>query len=92
MMNCLINQLDLHLHNAKKFGGDYATRRTYFDQAFGMVLMCCALYPNECKKLERLWEEVYRPKFEEMVFSMTTEVAKGTNPSEWRKNPGNAFI
>ena len=71
MMNCLINQLDVHLHNCKKFGENhYPTARTYFDQAFGMLLMACAYDPTNCTKYERLWEETYRPAFEKIVYKI----------------------
>ena len=55
MMNCLINQLDV---------------RTYFDQAFGMLLMACAYDPNNCAKYEQLWNETYKPAFEKIVFKI----------------------
>ena len=71
MMNCLINQLDVHLHNCKKFGENhYPTARTYFDQAFGMLLMACAYDPNNCAQYERLWNETYKPAFEKIVYKI----------------------
>lgn len=71
MMNCLINQLDLQLNNCKKFDeNNYQTARTYFDQAFGMLMMACAYDPNNYPKYERLWEEVYKPAFEKIVYKI----------------------
>lgn len=67
-MNTLIAMLDRHLSDCKKYADSYAFRRTYFDQAFGMVRMFTALYPNEDAKVGELWEEVYRPQFEKILW------------------------
>ena len=67
MMNTLINALDRQMkwckdEHLKEF------RRTYFDQAFGMVQMASYFYPNDSKRIENLWNEVYRPQFEKLVY------------------------
>ena len=67
MMNTLIMTLDRQLkwckdETLKGF------RRTYFDQAFGMVQMACCFYPNDHKRIVNLWEDVYRPQFEKLVY------------------------
>ena len=67
-MITLINQLDRHLSMCKKYADSHSLRRTYFDQAFGMLTMYCALYPNNYQKAEQLWDEVYRPQFEALVY------------------------
>ena len=67
-MITLINQLDRHLSMCKKYADSHSLRRTYFDQAFGMLTMYCALYPNNYQKAEKLWDEVYRPQFEALVY------------------------
>jgi hypothetical protein len=33
-----------------------------------MLTMYCALYPNNYSKAEKLWEEVYRPQFEALLW------------------------
>lgn len=67
-MITLINMLDRHLSNCRKHADSQSLRRTYFDQAFGMVLMYCALFPNNCQKAEQLWDDVYRSQFEEILW------------------------
>lgn len=67
-MNTLILMLDRHLDYCKKFAMSQSLKRTYFDQAFGMLTMYCALYPNDYSKAEKLWEEVYRPQFEKILW------------------------
>ena len=67
MMNTLINALDRQLTWCKdETLKDF--RSTYFDQAFGMVQMACNFYPNDYKRIETLWEDVYRPQFEKLVY------------------------
>ena len=67
MMNTLINALDRQLEWCKKENlKDF--RKTYFDQAFGMAQMARYFYPNDRKHIEALWEEVYRPAFERLVY------------------------
>ena len=69
MMTTLINALDLQLKWCKS--EHYKTfRKTYFDQAFGMLTMYNALYPNDFSKTEKLWNEVYRPQFEELIYGV----------------------
>ena len=67
-MNTLINQLDRHLSMCKEYADSRSLRRTYFDQAFGMLTMYNALYPNDFSKTEKLWNEIYRPHFEALVY------------------------
>ena len=72
MMNTLINALDRQLEQCKKENlKDF--RKTYFDQAFGMAQMACFFYPNDHKHIEALWEEVYRPAFEKIVYGLEGE-------------------
>jgi hypothetical protein len=67
MMNTLINALDRQL---KWCGDEMLTtfRKTYFDQAFGMAQMACCFYPNDAERIQNLWEDVYRPAFEKLVY------------------------
>lgn len=67
-MTTLINLLDRHLRQCKKYADSQSLKRTYFDQAFGMLTMYCALYPNNSQKAENLWDEVYRPQFEAILW------------------------
>ena len=70
MMNTLINCLDSHLRDCRMYADSTSLRRTYFDQAFGMLTMYNALYPNDFAKTEKLWNEVYRPQFEEIIYGV----------------------
>lgn len=67
MMNTLINALDRQLKWCKNEFAT-ATRKTYFDQAFGMAQMACCFYPNDSKRIQNLWEDVYRPQFENLIY------------------------
>ena len=67
-MATLINLLDRHLRQCQKYADSQSLKRTYFDQAFGMLTMYCALYPNNSQKAEKLWDEVYRPQFEKILW------------------------
>ena len=59
-MNNLIVMLDRWLNYANKFP-EHA--KQYFTQAFGMVEYHLYLFPNDGDKVEKLWNEVYRPQF-----------------------------
>ena len=67
-MNTLIIMLDRQFSDCKKYADSYSFRRTYYDQAFGMVRMFIALYPNEELQVTKLWNEVYKPQFENLVY------------------------
>lgn len=69
MMNTLINALDRNLKWCKD---EYhpTAKRASFDQAFGMAQMACSFYPQESKKIEKLWEEVYKPQFEKLIYGV----------------------
>ena len=64
-MNTLIIYLDQCIKNAKN--PNYPTR-TAFDQAFGALMYHLLAHPNDSHKAEKLWEEVYRPQFEQMLY------------------------
>ena len=90
-MKKLIELLNYYV-NACTNATDTATRRTFFDQATGAVQMYCYLNIKNESKVVALWDNTYRPKFEAIVYPATTEVMQKIDRSEWRKNPGNAFI
>lgn len=90
-MDKLIEMLNYYV-NACANANDAATRRTFFDQATGAVQMYCFLNIKNESKAVTLWDNIYRPKFEAIVFPAIAEVAQKVDHSEWRKNPGNAFI
>lgn len=90
-MEKLLEMLNYYV-NACTNAKDTATRRTFFDQATGAVQMYCYLNIKDEHKVLALWDNTYRPKFEAIVYPATTEVMQKVNRSEWRKNPGNAFV
>lgn len=90
-MDKLIEMLNYYV-NACASAKDTPTRRTFFDQATGAVQMYCLLNTKNEPKVVALWDNTYRPKFEAMVYPATTEVMQRIDHSEWRKNPGDAFI
>ena len=49
---------------------DTSIRKTYFDQAFGMVTLASVLLPiEEFDNLCGMWDE-YKPKFESLVYGI----------------------
>ena len=67
-MNTLINLLDYYISLVKR--GDRETRLTFLNQAFGAVQYHSFLFPNEHQKLEKLWNETYKPQFEHYVYGV----------------------
>lgn len=63
MLECLTENLELHLHLAKKFGYTFDKFKDYASEAYGMVLMFCALCPDKCAEASELWEKKYKPLF-----------------------------
>ena len=45
-----------------------STRKTFYDQAFGMAGMYMCLHPEEGEAVTMLWNDEYRPKFESMIY------------------------
>ena len=68
-MNKLIEMLNYYV-NACANAKDTATRRTFFDQATGAVQMYCFMSINDEAKVLPLWDETYRPKFENLVYGI----------------------
>ena len=66
-MDKLIELLDYYVNACTK-ATDTATRRTFFDQATGAVQMYCYLNLADEAKVLPLWDETYRPKFENLVY------------------------
>lgn len=67
-METLITLLDRHLDWCKTLACSYSLKRTYFDQAFGMLTMFCSIYPDQYTEAEKLWDEKYRPAFEAILW------------------------
>ena len=69
MMNTLINALDRQLRWCKD---EYhpTAKRASFDQAFGMAQMACCFYPNDSERIQNLWDDVYRPAFEKLIYGL----------------------
>jgi hypothetical protein len=49
---------------------EFATRRTFFDQAFGAVQMFNDLFPDQEEEAVALWEGTYRPEFNQLVYGV----------------------
>jgi len=67
-MEKLIDMLNYYL-NACKNAKTYTLRRTFFDQATGATQMYCFMSVQDEPKVLPLWDETYRPQFEELVYS-----------------------
>lgn len=68
-MEKLIEMLDYYV-NACARAQDFATQRTFYDQATGAMLMYCYLNITDEAKVLPLWDETYRPKFEKIVYGV----------------------
>ena len=66
-MEKLIQMLNYYV-NACASAKDHSTRRTFFDQATGAVQMYCLLNITDESKILPLWDETYRPRFEQIVY------------------------
>lgn len=64
MLETLKECLDQRLKYATE--GVYGNPRTWFDQAFGMVTLFQSLCPDLEAEAVALWEDVYRPAFDEI--------------------------
>ena len=68
-MDKLIEMLNYYV-NACASAKDRTTRRTFFDQATGAVQMYCLLNIADEPKVLPLWDDTYRPKFEQLVYGV----------------------
>ena len=69
MMEKLIEMLNYYV-NACANAKDTVTKRTFFDQATGAVQMYCYLNITDEAKVLPLWDETYRPRFENLVYGI----------------------
>jgi hypothetical protein len=65
-INALIRFLDRYLAWSKT----WEKPEVAFHQAFGGLTMFCELYPNEEQRAIELWNEVYKPRFEKVVYGV----------------------
>jgi hypothetical protein len=68
-MEKLIEFIELCLRSVKTTS-DRTTRLKYYNQAFGAVQYHDFLHLTEYEELETLWNETYRPQFEELVYGV----------------------
>jgi hypothetical protein len=68
-MEKLIEMLNYYV-NACANAKDPATKRTFFDQATGAVQMYCLMNIADEPKVLPLWDETYRPRFENLVYGI----------------------
>lgn len=68
-MEKLIQMLDYYVRACAR-AQDFATQRTFYDQATGAMQMYCYLNITDEAKVLPLWDETYRPKFEKIVYGV----------------------
>lgn len=68
-MNTLIDLLNYYLSLVKH--GDDKTRIVFYNQAFGAVQYHSFLFPSQHCELEKLWNETYKPQFEQLVYGVS---------------------
>ena len=66
-MEKLINMLSWY-ECACQRATDFASRRTFFDQAFGALQMFNCMVPDLEDEAIAVWEGTYRPLFNQMVY------------------------
>ena len=68
-MDKLIEMLDYYVHAC---GNSHTkeVRRAFFDQATGAAQMFCLLNIKDEPKVMALWDNTYRPQFEQMVYGV----------------------
>lgn len=72
MKEKLVALIEQRLRYADRFD-TISGKRSMMDQCFGATLLACELLTAENKEEEeieivRLWNEVYKPKFEEKIY------------------------
>jgi hypothetical protein len=68
-MEKLIEMLNYYV-NACASAKDTSTKRTFYDQATGAVQMYCLMNIVDEPKVLPLWDETYRPRFENLVYGI----------------------
>ena len=74
-MEKLIMMLDFYVR-ACKTTTDRRTREKYYDQAFGATDMFCLLNTKDEKEVQALWNDNYRPRFEDLVYGLILHPAE----------------
>lgn len=70
-MDTLVKVLEYFLRLARN-AEDFKTRNTFFSQAFGALQYHIWTHLEEEEEVAELWNEEYRPKFEELLWSEIT--------------------
>lgn len=68
-MEKLIDMLNYYL-NACERSKTATVRRTFFDQATGAAQMFCFMDSTDEPQVMALWNDTYRPKFEQLVYGI----------------------
>lgn len=70
IINKTMEQVERNYRLAESMVESASTKRTLFDQAFGMVQLAVVLLPaEEFGAINDLWDE-YKPKFEHLVYGI----------------------
>lgn len=70
MIETLIDELNNRLENCRYYAnkGDFPSARTFYDHAFGMLLMFGRMCPELSEQANDLWMKEYYPKFAGILF------------------------
>ena len=68
-MNTLIQFIETCLRDCKATT-DHTSRKNAFDRAFGAIQYHIMLDLTDFQQVETLWNETYRPQFEELVWGL----------------------
>ena len=68
-MDKLIEMMEYYLHACVRTDS-LIERRTFFDQATGATQMYCLLNIKDEPKVLALWDNHYRPEFENLVYGI----------------------
>lgn len=70
----MITKLCLFIEHRYKMAerGSFFEKIDFYHQAFGAVDFFIQSHPTSEERVTKLWEETYKPKFEELIYDAAT--------------------
>lgn len=69
----MITKLCLFIEHRCKMAerGSFSEKIDFYHQAFGAVDFFIQSHPTSKQRVTKLWEEIYKPKFEKLIYDAT---------------------
>lgn len=66
----MITKLCLYIEHRYKMAerGSFSEKIDFYHQAFGAVDFFIQSHPTSKQRVTKLWEEIYKPKFEKLIY------------------------